>query len=154
MGLGSIHLVLAIVAMVSGGWVVSRRKGGLGHRRWGRLFAGALIGVNVTALWIYDLTGSFNPFHVMAIVSLAGVLIGVGHARLRRPSRAWRGFHAYWMSWSYVGLLAAAASEATTRIPESSFWWMVVGASGAVIGAGWFAITWRVPRALGRDRIR
>jgi hypothetical protein len=41
----------------------------LTHRRSGWLLAGSLLGVNVTALFIYNLTGEFGPFHVFAIVS-------------------------------------------------------------------------------------
>ncbi len=150
---GLLHLVFAIVAMVSGAWVLAQQKGGPSHRRLGWLFVGSMIGVNATALLIYDLTGSFGPFHGLAIISLTGVLFGVGHVRLRRPARGWREFHAYWMAWSYVGLLAAAASEAATRIPESSFWWMVVGASGAVVAVGWIVIARQLPRTLGRTSI-
>ena len=67
---------------------------------------------------------------------------------------AWRPLHAYWMAWSYVGLLAAAASEVTTRVPEASFWWMVVGSSGAVILAGALVIRARMPRSLGFEKTR
>ena len=150
MDMGWVHLALAITAMASGAWALSRPKGGLGHRRRGWLFVGSMIGVNVTALWIYDLTGSFNTFHVMAIISLATVLAGVGQVRFRRPRPSWRDAHAHLMAWSYVGLLAAAAAEAMARIPESWFWWMVVAASGVVFGAGWGLITWRMPQTLSR----
>ena len=63
-------------------------QGDLTHRRFGWLLAGSLLGVNVTALFIYNLTGEFGPFHVFAIVSLASVLLGVGHAPAA-PARTW-----------------------------------------------------------------
>ena len=63
-----------------------------------------MLGVNVTALFIYNLAGEFGPFHVFAIVSPTSVLLGVGYARLRRPERRWRERHAYVMTWTYIGL--------------------------------------------------
>jgi uncharacterized membrane protein len=112
MTLGTAHLALAVIAIASGACVLARRKEDLTHRRSGWLLAGSLLGVNVTALFIYDLTGKFGPFHVFAIVSLASVLLGVGHAR---------------------------------------FWWMVLAASGAVLGAGGLVITRQLPRTLRRQ---
>jgi uncharacterized membrane protein len=151
MTLGTAHLALAVIVIASGACVVGRRKGDLTHRRSGWLLAGSLLGVNVTALFIYNLTGEFGAFHVFAIVSLTSVLLGVGHARLRRPERRWRERHAYVMTWTYVGLLSAAAAEVATRLPETSFWWMVLAASGAVLGAGGLVITRQLPRTLRRQ---
>lgn len=141
--------MLALVALASGAWVLLRRKGGRSHRQAGSVFAGSMVGLNVTALFIYDLTGSPGPFHVLSVVSLVGVVVGVAHARLRKPQASWRPLHAHWMAWSYIGLLAAAASEATTRIPESPFVWMVVGSSGAVVIAGALVMRARMPNVLG-----
>lgn len=149
MDIGKVHLMLALVALASGAGVLLRRELGRSHRRAGWVFVGSMVGMNVTALFIYDLTGRPGPFHVLAVFSLVGVVVGVTHARRRRPTGSWRPLHAYWMAWSYVGLLAAAASEITTRVPESSFWWMVVGSSGAVILAGALVIRARLPRLLG-----
>jgi uncharacterized membrane protein len=118
------------------------------HRLVGFLYATTMLGVNGSALLIYNLTGEFGPFHVLALFSLGTVLVGVVYALVRTPKGAWLIFHAYWMSWSYVGLLAAAASEALTRIPATPFWWMVVAASMAVIGIGGWVITITVPRTL------
>lgn len=146
---GGAHLVLAVVALASGTWVLLRRKGGRPHRRAGRVFAGSMVGLNVTALFIYDLTGGPGPFHVLAVISFVGVVVGVTHARLRQPRDSWRPLHAHWMAWSYIGLLAAAVSEATTRIPESPFFWMVAGSSGIVVIAGALVMRARMPKALG-----
>ena len=54
-------------------------------------------------------------------------------------------------SWSYVGLLAAAASEALTRLPSAPFWWAVVAASVLVVGVGGWVIAVTVPKALQRQ---
>ncbi len=148
MDIGTAHVVFALFAIASGAWVLMRRKGDAAHRGRGWVYVGSMVGLNVTALLVYDLTGSFGPFHVMAIASLVGVLIGVAYVRRRPPSR-WRYLHATWMSWSYVGLLAAAAAEVATRLPESPFWWTVLVASGAVMAVGGLLIARLLPRALG-----
>lgn len=151
MDIGTAHVGFALVALASGAWVLLRRKGDTAHRWRGWVYVGSMVGLNVSALLVYDLTGSFGPFHVMAIASMAGVLIGIGYVRLRRPRSGWRHLHGTWMSWSYVGLLAAAASEAATRLPESPFWWMVLLASGAVLALGALLILRLLPRALERS---
>ncbi len=151
MDLGTIHLTFALVALASGAWIVSRRKGDTAHRRLGWVFVGAMVGVNATALFIYDLTGEFGPFHVLAVISLISVIFGVAHVRLRRPARGWREMHATWMAWSYVGLLAATAAETATRLLDVPFWWMVLVASGGVIAVGGLVIARAMPQTLARS---
>jgi uncharacterized membrane protein len=148
MDIGTAHVAFALLAIASGAWVLLRRKGDAAHRWRGWVYVGSMVGLNITALLVYDLTGSFGPFHAMAIASLVGVLIGVVYVRRRRPPNRWRYLHATWMSWSYVGLLAAAAAEVATRLPESPFWWMVLVASGAVMAVGGLLIARLLPRAL------
>ena len=48
----------------------------------------------------------------------------------------WLRKHYLWMTYSYVGLLAAAASEILPRLPVASFWWAVALASALVFVAG------------------
>lgn len=52
------------------------------------------------------------------------------------------------MSWFYVGLLAAAVLEIVTRVPDTSFWWMVVAGNLLVVALGKMIIDPRVPRIL------
>ena len=75
----------------------------------------------------------------------AGDVLGMMRGALRgcarrKPARAWLERHAQFMSWSYAGLLAAAAAEGLTRMPGFGFWWVVVAVSFAVIVAGGFVI--------------
>ena len=114
------HFVLAIAAIGAGAAVALARKGTSRHRQLGRTYGFLLIGVNVTALMIYGLFGRFGPFHIFAVISLITVLVGWIPARRRSPD-AWIVYHAYFMSWSYVGLLAAAAAETLSRIPTARF---------------------------------
>lgn len=143
--LGPLHLAAACLALASGGWVVLRRKGTAGHRRAGWVYAAAMVALNGTALGIYRLTGGVGPFHLAAFASLVTLAAGMLPA-LRRPRRpGWLERHYVFMSWSYVGLVAAAVAETATRAtvvrvalggPSPRFWTTVAVASAAVIGAG------------------
>jgi hypothetical protein len=107
-----------------------------------------MFGVTGTALLIYNLTGEFGPFHALALISLITLILGIAPVLLRWPSGGWIDLHAYFMSWSYVGLVAAAAAETLTRIPEAPFWWAVVAASGVVVATGAWLIHRSVPKIL------
>ena len=148
--IGTIHVALAVTAMLSGLVVLLRRKGDRRHRQMGWVYGASMLGLNGTALMLYRLFGRFGPFHLAALVSLLTVIGGLASARFHKPKGGWVRAHAYWMTWSYVGLLAAAASEASTRLPDSPFWGMVFVATFAVIGAGAVMIKRGVPRALQR----
>jgi uncharacterized membrane protein len=113
--LGAAHLAAALAALALGMLVVVVRKGTALHRSLGMAYAVSMFGVNATALTLYRLTGSIGPFHVLALISLAAVGFGVAAAVLRWPG--WLRTHYQAMSYSYVGLLAAATAEALIRVP-------------------------------------
>src|SRR5687767_4870288 len=94
--------------------------------------------LNISALMIYRLFGGFGPFHAFAVVSLVTVGLGVATA-VRRRDADWVERHYMWVTYSYVGLLAAAASEISTRWVQTKFWWAVLIATAAVfaIGSTW-----------------
>ena len=146
--LGLSHVWFALLALLSGAVVVFRRKGTRAHRWTGRLYFGAMLALNVTALSIYDLFGGFGPFHAAAIFSLLSIAVGVRSAWVKH--RNWRISHAYWMSWSYVGLLAAAVSESATRYLDFDFGWTVAIATLLVIVSGGLVISRRIPVLLRR----
>lgn len=146
--LGLFHIASAILALASGGYVALNRKGTRSHRRWGWVYAGAMVAVNVSALSIYQLTGRFGPFHVAAIVSLVGLIAAIIPVRFRPAG--WVGRHAYWMSGSYLGLVAALFAEVTTRVESLPFWATAAWTSIAVFVVG-FAVIWtRVPPSVAR----
>jgi hypothetical protein len=76
----------------------------------------------------------------------------VGWVAVRRRGPYWLPRHAWWMAGSYVGLLAAAASEITTRYLE----WKVGFAGGVVLAsvlvgaAGLWIMARRIPPLVGR----
>ena len=144
--LGQVHLLTALTALASGAWVLLRRKGTARHRQAGWVYVASMLVLNVTALLIYRLTGTFGPFHVAALISLSTLLVGVVNARRRlRGDRNWLARHYFYMTWSYLGLAAAAVAETATRMPAlqavaggptAAFWTAVVVASIAVFAIG------------------
>lgn len=141
--LGLAHTALACIALALGAIVVMRRKGDRWHRTIGHLYVASMLGTNITALNIYRLFGQFGPFHVAALVSLATVVAALIPVLARRPRRRWFELHAYFMSWSYVGLVAAAVSEAAVRLPVVPFAPGAVAATLLVTLAGALVIHWR-----------
>ena len=124
--LGLFHTGTAIAALVAGAAVLLSRKGTRRHRQVGWLYVASMIALNTSALFIYRLFGGFGPFHVGAIFSLVTVVAGVAAAvgaRRHRDARDPVGRarlierHYFWMSFSYVGLTAAAVAEIVTRLP-------------------------------------
>lgn len=111
--MGLAHLIAALLAIVIGTLVILSQKGTRKHRWFGRAYVGMMVAVNVTALLLYELFGGFGLFHWMALFSLLSLLVGYFSARLHRPG--WKAQHAYFMSGSYVGLIAASAAETFTR---------------------------------------
>jgi uncharacterized membrane protein len=112
--LGAIHFTAAIVALACGAIVLGAPKGTVLHRTIGAGFVAAMVILNVSSLVIYRLTGYFEPFHALALFSLATVVRGMVPALRRRPG--WLMAHYWSMAWSYLGLLAAACSEIVVRV--------------------------------------
>lgn len=160
--LGWVHTVFAAVAIATGGGVCVLTKGTRWHRTLGHVYATAMVGLLVTAFSIYDLFGSFGPFHVAGVVSTVSLAGGMGTVLLRRPRKNWMEHHATWMAWSYVGLIAAFFAETLTRfvmptlgprMPEwgwTLFWTAVAVGGFLASGVGWWVIKTRLPRSLER----
>lgn len=114
---GTFHLLFAGLALAIGASISMARKGTPRHRWTGRLYIGAMLGLNATALMHYELNGRFNVFHWLVVVSLLTIAAGWIAVRLRRHL-----LHARFMMWSYVGLLAASAGEIAARSPLIRDW--------------------------------
>jgi uncharacterized membrane protein len=134
--LGWIHTAAALAALVTGAAVLLRSKGTRRHRQLGWTYVASMVLLNATALAIYRLSGTFGPFHIAALFSLATVVAGAIPAVRRRPAGTWVVYHYWWMTYSYLGLLAATAAEVATRVPGNNFWWTVIAASAAVFAFG------------------
>ena len=144
---GLVHALIGLAALLAGLAVLLTRKGTPRHRQLGLVYFWSMVALNGTALMIYDLWGRFGPFHGAALVSLATVLAGFVPAYRRKPS-AWMEHHAMFMSWSYVGLVAAFISEIATRVPGVGFGPAVIGATAVTVVGGGALIHTRMPRIL------
>ncbi len=87
--LGWIHTVFGITALLAGSAVVVLRKGTRWHRTLGHMYLTSMIGLNVTALFIYRLFGHFGPFHWLAASSLLTLMAGLIPVFTRRPKGLW-----------------------------------------------------------------
>jgi uncharacterized membrane protein len=146
--LGSTHLVFGIVALLAGTLVVLTPKGTRYHRTAGHLYFTSMLGLNLTGLMIYRLTGDFNFFHATALFSLACLLTGLLPVILRRPKKDWLHLHGSFMSGSYVGLVAAAVSEVVTRVPGWDFTIAVGAATALIVAVGIYLISTRMSAAI------
>jgi uncharacterized membrane protein len=114
---GEAHTAFATAAMVFGTWNVVLRKGTPRHKLVGHAYYLTMLGLNGTSFMLYGMFGTFGPFHVLSVISLLTLFAAMVPAILRRPRKTWRRQHGYFMLYSYIGLLAAAAAEAAVRIP-------------------------------------
>jgi len=145
-----LHMATATIAIVAGLLVLLQTKGTRRHRRFGYVYVASMVTLNVSSFFIFRLTGEFSPFHVAAFLSLATVIAGFLPVYWRRPADGWLQVHFQFMAWSYIGLLAATASELAVRIPESPFWWAVIASSAVIIMAGALVLAHNRPKLLAR----
>ncbi|WP_299757837.1 DUF2306 domain-containing protein [uncultured Pontibacter sp.] len=134
--LGWFHLVAALIAMVAGAFVLATKKGTKQHKRVGYGYVIAMVLVCGSALAIYNLTGKFGLFHIMAIVSSLTLALGMLPLYLKNFPRKYKTVHIWFMYYSVLGLYAAFASELSVRIPEKPFFAMVGIATATVFGVG------------------
>lgn len=84
-----VHAAAAVAALGLGIVQLARPKGGLSHRRLGWIWAGLMLTVAVSSIWISKeqfRLGPFSPIHLFAVLVLVMLPIGLIHAR-RRISR-------------------------------------------------------------------
>lgn len=146
--IATFHIIAAVSSLAFGLWVILARKGTKLHKTAGYAYFFNMLGVNISALFIYRLTGNFGPFHGAALASGLTLVAGFIPAFFRYPHKGWLELHYEFMNWSYVGLVAAAVSEVLTRMPSSPFWGAVLAGSLAVFVIGGFLIV----RGRGRYR--
>lgn len=165
--LGQVHTAFSLIGVFAGGVVFLMTKGTRWHRTFGHIYFTAMTGMIVTSFSIYDLTGSFNGLHWAALLSAITLGMAMFHVLTRRPKNNWMVWHSNWMSWSYVGLIAALFAEIVTRIVVplaapildqsqlwSLFWGLVLLMALVVSVAGLYLIKIQLPRTLKRLQTR
>jgi hypothetical protein len=139
--LGAVHFTAAIVALTFGAIVLAAPKGTPLHRTIGHGYVTAMVILNASALAIYRLTGQFEPFHALALFSLATVVHGMmrhcvaGRVGSWPTTGAWPGpISACWpppAAKSSFGCSCApgfspargSSSAAVSRLRSCSLWW-------------------------------
>jgi len=139
--IGLLHLISALLAVVTGSIVLLNAKGGAVHKRIGYVYVASMVVLNVTSFMIYRLFGTFGPFHILAIFSSVSILGGMVPVLFRHRVRDWLIWHYYFMNWSVVGLYAAFWAETLTRtLPMRQFWPIVAVATAVTTGIGGYLI--------------
>ena len=132
--LGLVHLIFALVATITGSFVLGIRKGTKTHKRVGYTYFVSMVGLNGTAFMIYGLFGYFGVFHWAAVFSSLTILAGM--IPIIKKKKGWIYRHFNFMYWSVIGLYAAFAAETLTRVPETPFFGMVGIATGLIVLMG------------------
>lgn len=150
------HISFSAFSLVLGGFIFVNTKGTRQHRWVGTLYCVSMVGLNLTALGIYNLTGRFNLFHFTAILSLAMVLVGWAQVLFRRRLRNWLYRHYVYMCWSFVALVAASFNEGFVRLTPLKALvhhagnWVIIIAQAILLCAAGLFINRRKARTLAR----
>lgn len=115
--LGVLHTCCATVALLLGAVILLTRKGTVVHVRLGWVYLLSMTAMNLLALFIYHITGGFNVFHIIALISLAMVVAAMVQIAMRAQIPRWLWRHYQYMTWSYVSLLAGACNETFVQVP-------------------------------------
>jgi len=113
---GAVHVMMAIVGLITGVYLLLTIKGTKLHKGVGYVFAGALLLANVSALFIYDFNdGKPSVFHYLIIVSLFCLFYGL-YPMFKKPAMKGRiNKHLKGMTGAALGLWAAGATEYFVR---------------------------------------
>ncbi len=112
---GWIHTVLSTTGILVGAEQLIRTRRDRLHRWLGYVYVGSMLVADCTILTVYRFSGHFNVFHVGAIVNMVMIALALRPMLARPRPRQWRVMHYMFISWSYVGLLAAALTELVIR---------------------------------------
>lgn len=115
--LGASHVFLACLSLITGAIVLYKTKGTMQHKIYGYIYVISMILMNATAIPLTTLFGGFGPFHLFILVSLPTVLAAIYFPVFGRHKSNWIAQHFEFMSWSYIGLIAAFLAEVVMRIP-------------------------------------
>ena len=115
----------------------------------GTVYVLALVLVNVAALSLHR-ENTFGVFHVLAVVSLVTITIGISPLLLGKTSPMVITTHAYCMTWSYAGLVAAGCGQLTVAVGPDVGAWVVPVAIATVLSFSGVVIFGRVPSTLDR----
>jgi uncharacterized membrane protein len=143
------HLVAAVSALLVGFVVLLLPKGTRAHKAIAAVYVVALVLVDVAALSLHR-EDAFGVFHALAVASLVTIAFGLAPLLLGRRSPQVIATHAYCMTWSYAGLVAAGCGQLAASVGEDTGSWVVPVVIGAVLFFSAVAIFGKVPSTLDR----
>ena len=143
------HIAAAVSALLAGAAVLMRPKGTRAHRRVGTIYVLALVLVNVAALSLHR-ENAFGVFHALAVASLVTIAVGLSPLLLGKRSETVIATHAYCMTWSYAGLVAAGCGQLAVAIGQDLSAWVVPVVIGTVLTVSGVIIFGRVPSSFER----
>ncbi|MGH3336615.1 MAG: DUF2306 domain-containing protein [Nocardioides sp.] len=143
------HLVAAVSALLVGSVVLLLPKGTPTHRAIASVYVLALLLVNVAALSLHR-ENAFGVFHALAVASLVTIAVGLSPLLLGKRSPQVIATHAYCMTWSYAGLVAAGCGQLAVTVGRDAGAWVVPVVIGGVLSISAVAIFAKVPSILGR----
>jgi len=118
---GLLHLIVSVIALLTGSLVLGLTKGTKTHKRIGYVYSTAMLIVLVTAFTMYNLFGTWGIFHWTAVVSSITIVFGLIPIFTRRPKKSYISLHFSFMYWSVIGLYGAFIAEMFVRLPKIVF---------------------------------
>jgi hypothetical protein len=115
----------------------------------GTVYVVALVFVSVAALSLHR-ESAFGVFHALAVASLVTIAVGLVPLLFGKRSPMVVTNHAYCMTWSYAGLVAAGCGQLTVAVGQDAGAWAVPVAIVAVLSISGVLIFGRVPSILDR----
>lgn len=143
------HVVAALSALLAGAAVLLSPKGTRTHRAIGTGYVLALVLVNAAALSLHR-ENLFGVFHLLAVASLVTIAVGISPLLLGRRSSRVIATHAFCMTWSYAGLVAAGCGQLAVTVGQGPAAWVMPVVIGTVLTASGLMIFGRVPSILDR----
>ena len=143
------HVLTAFSALGAGAAVLLVPKGTHTHRVIGTVYVLALVVVNVAALSLHR-ESTFGVFHALAVASLVTIAVGLSPLLFGKRSPLVLTTHAYCMTWSYAGLVAAGCGQLTVAVGQDARAWVVPVAIATVLFISGVVIFGRVPSTLDR----
>ncbi len=143
------HVLAAFSGLVVGAAVLLLPKGTHTHRVIGTVYVIVLVVVNVAALSLHR-ENTFGVFHALAVASLGTIAVGLSPLLLGKRSEVVVVTHAYCMTWSYAGLVAAGCGQLAAAVGQDAGSWVVPLTIGTVLCLSGVVIFGRVPSTLDR----
>ena len=141
------HVLAALSALGAGAAVLLTPKGTHTHRVIGAAYVLALVLVNMAALSLHR-ENTFGVFHALAVASLVTIGVGLSPFLFGKRSPMVIATHAYCMTWSYAGLVAAGCGQLAVAIGQGVGTWVVPVTIATVLSISGALIFGRVPSTL------